>query len=338
MASPSLSPESEDGKITSITNAGITWTEVVDPTQAETAILARDYHFHPLDLDSCLSTLQLTKMEDHDDHFFIMLQIPNQGSQGIIGCKQVSMFLGKDYLVTLHPSSLKSVSALFQSCRDDEKERTAIMKSSAYLAYRIIDNLADGISAILDNVQTDLNKIEAVVFDEKKSSARVINLARRQITVLRRIVYPLDLYIGDLSEAQKFSKEDMKIYFSDTSAQSRENLCENRRDEGNCGDLQRHRLCHEQQPDKYRSFVLDADLHSHPPCRHSRCLLRNEHSHSGRPRARGPELFWNLHLSIFRNPRYARSDPDHGHVLQAPWLVLDERRHGTILLRYRHEK
>ncbi len=215
MASPSLSPESEDGKITSITNAGITWTEVVDPTQAETAILARDYHFHPLDLDSCLSTLQLTKMEDHDDHFFIMLQIPDQGSQGIIGCKQVSMFLGKDYLVTLHPSSLKSVSALFQSCRDDEKERTAIMKSSAYLAYRIIDNLADGISAILDNVQTDLNKIEAVVFDEKKSSARVINLARRQIAVLRRIVYPLDLYIGDLSEAQKFSKEDMKIYFSD---------------------------------------------------------------------------------------------------------------------------
>jgi magnesium transporter len=215
MASPSLIPKSEDGKIASIANAGITWTDVVDPTQAEMAILARDYHFHPLDLDSCLSTMQLTKIEDHDDYFFIMLQIPDQGGQGIIGCKQVSMFLGKDFLVTLHPSSLKSISALFQLCRDDEKQRSAIMKSSAYLAYRIIDNLAEGMSVILDNVQIDLNKIEAVVFDEKKSSARVINLARRQIAVLRRIVYPLDLYIGDLSEAQKYSKEDLKIYFSD---------------------------------------------------------------------------------------------------------------------------
>ena len=215
MASPSLTPKSEDGKITSITNAGITWTDVVDPAMAETAILARDYHFHPLDLESCLSTMQLTKIEDHDDYFFIMLQIPDQGGQGIIGCKQVSMFLGKDYLVTLHPSSLKSISAQFQSCSNDEKERNMVMQSSAYLAYRIIDNLADGISTILDNVQTNLNSIEAVVFDEKKSSARAINFARRQIAVLRRIVYPLDLFIGDLSDAQKYSKEDLTIYFSD---------------------------------------------------------------------------------------------------------------------------
>ncbi|HYB04528.1 MAG TPA: CorA family divalent cation transporter, partial [Nitrososphaerales archaeon] len=73
MASPSLTPKSEDGKITSITDAGITWTDVVDPAMAETAILARNYHFHPLDLESCLSTMQLTKIEDHDDYFFIML-------------------------------------------------------------------------------------------------------------------------------------------------------------------------------------------------------------------------------------------------------------------------
>jgi magnesium transporter len=217
MASPSLEPNSkiENGKISSITNAGITWTDVLDPTQSEMAILARDYHFHPLDLDSCLSTIQLTKIEDHQDYFFIMLQIPDQGDHGIIGCKQVSMFLGKDYLVIIHSSSLKTISAMFQSCRDDEKERSALIKSSAYLAYRIIDNLSDGISAILDNVQTALNSIEAVVFNEKKSSARAINLARRQIATLRRIVYPLDLYIGDLSKAQKFSKEDLTIYFSD---------------------------------------------------------------------------------------------------------------------------
>jgi magnesium transporter len=217
MVTPSLgqNSKSEDGKYISITNSGMTWTEVIDPTPAKLAILARDYHFRSFDLDSCLSTMQLTKIEERDDYLFIILQIPHQVGQGVIGCNQISMFLGKDYLVTVHPFSLKTISELFQSCRDDEMERNALMKSPAYLAYGIIDRITDGISAILDNVQTTLNSIEAVVFDERKSSARVINLARRQIASLRRIVYPLDLYIGDLKVAQKFSKEDLTIYFSD---------------------------------------------------------------------------------------------------------------------------
>jgi magnesium transporter len=209
------SSKNEAGKISSITNSGMTWTDVLDPTTAELTILARDYHFHSLDLDSCNSTMQLTKIEDHGDHFFIMLQIPNQVGQGVIGSAQVSLFLGKDYLVTLHPSSLKEITDLFQACREDASKRSAFLKSPAYLAYCIIDQLADGISAILDNVQTALNSIEAVVFDEKKSSARAINLARHQIAILRRIVYPLSLYIGDVSQAQKFSEEDLTIYFSD---------------------------------------------------------------------------------------------------------------------------
>ena len=90
-----------------------------------------------------------------------------------------------------------------------------MMKSSAYLACRIIDRMTDGIFSILENVQASLDSIEAVVFDEKKSSARAINSARRQIAVLSRIVYPLGLYITDLSKAQKFSSEDLAIYFSD---------------------------------------------------------------------------------------------------------------------------
>jgi len=159
--------------------------------------------------------MQLTKMEDHGEYFFITLQIPNQVGQGVIGSEQVTMFLGNDYLVTIHPSRLESLSALFKSCRDDEKERSAFMKSSAYLADRIIDTLVDGIFSILDNVQRTLDSIEAVVFDEKKSSAGAINAARRQIAILRRIVYPLGLYIPDLTKAQVFSKEDLSIYFSD---------------------------------------------------------------------------------------------------------------------------
>jgi magnesium transporter len=214
---PDPAKDSGDWKVSTLKADGMTWTDIVDPTTTEMDMLARDYHFHSLDLEDCLSERQLTKVEDHGDHLFISQHFPDQDAQGVIASRQITMFLGKDYLITIHPSSLESVTALFKSCAVDKDQRSEFMKSSAYLAYRVLDNLVDGIFPILDNVQASLDDIEAVVFDEKKSSAVAINAARRQMAILGRIVYPLGLYLPDLSKAQKFSKEDLSIYFSDIS-------------------------------------------------------------------------------------------------------------------------
>jgi len=199
----------------SLPNGDVTWVDITDPTASETAKLERDYHFHPLDLEDCISGRQLTKVEDHGEHFFIMLHFPMKDDHGVIASFQVSMFLGRNYLVSLHPASCKVLSELFESSKDDEQQRGALMKSSTYLAYRIIDGLVEGIFSILDSVQENLDSIEATVFDEKKSSADSINRARRQIAILGRIISPLRLFLPDIVKAQKDSEEDLSIYFSD---------------------------------------------------------------------------------------------------------------------------
>jgi magnesium transporter len=206
----------EGGKIRSITNGGVTWVDVVDPTQTEAAMLAHDYPFHPLNLEDSLFKRQLTKVEEHEEYLFIALRFPVEDKQGIISSNQVSMFLGKNYLVTLHPEKLRVLTELFQTCKEDESEQKALMKSSAYLAYRIIDELIEKMFVIMDVVQSGLDTIEAKVFDEKKSSANAINHVRRQIAILRQIVFPLRLYVPEItSKAQRFSEKNLSIYFSD---------------------------------------------------------------------------------------------------------------------------
>jgi magnesium transporter len=149
-----------------------------------------------------------------------MLHFPEKDPQGNIVSSQVSMFVGKNYLVTLHPASLKVGSELFRTCEDDEQQKRALMKSSAYLAYRIIAKLVDSMFSILDDAQSDLDDVEPLVFDEKKSSAAAITRIRRRIAILRRIVFPLTLYVGGInSEIQKFSKEDVSPYFRDIEHQ-----------------------------------------------------------------------------------------------------------------------
>ncbi|MGA2664142.1 MAG: magnesium transporter CorA family protein [Nitrososphaerales archaeon] len=213
-SSSSGEPSQASGRLQTVAWGGLRWTDIVNPTDEDAAELGREYGFHPLDLQDCVSG-NVTKVEDHGDHIFLLLHFPEEDERGLIFSNRVSMFLGKDYLVTLHPDNLESVLRLFAACRDDERERPSLMRSSPYLAYRLIDKLVDAIFGVLAAVQGDLDAIESVVFDEKNSQAGPINHARRQIAALGRIAFPLRLYLPDLSKAQKFSKEDLSLYFSD---------------------------------------------------------------------------------------------------------------------------
>jgi magnesium transporter len=215
MENPAPAPTVSGEKFKSVIDGRLKWVDIADPTSADMTALGRDYGFHPLDLEDCLAG-KVTKVEDHGEHVFILLHFPEEGA-GIITSNRFAMFLGKDYLVTLHPGSVRVISDLFRSCSVDEKKRADIMKSSPFLAYEIIDRMVDGIFLILEDVQGSLDDLEAVVFEEKKSFSTPINQARRQIARLRRIVVPLRLYVPDLSKAQKFSDENLAIYFSDVN-------------------------------------------------------------------------------------------------------------------------
>ncbi len=212
-ASPAPTPDTS-GRLQSVTSGNLKWTDIKDPTAAETDLLGKEYGFHPLDLEDCLSG-KVTKVEDHGDHIFLLLHFPEKDDQDLIAPNRVTVFVGRDYLVTCHTSGLGAISLLFESCSADEQKRASMMKSSPFLAYSVLDVLMDAVFSILDDVQGDLDAIEAVVFDETKSQAGPINHARRKIASLSQILTPLKLYIPDFSKSQKFAKEDLSIYFSD---------------------------------------------------------------------------------------------------------------------------
>ena len=207
----------KEGKLEPISHKGVTWVDVENPTRKEMSILAQDYPFHHLNLDDCISKIQLTKIDQHEEYLFILVHFPSYGDQqGLVVSNQISIFLGKDYLVTLHQGD-KSLEEMFQTCKKDEHQRQAFMgKSSAYLLYHVIDRLVDDLFPMLDKVMSNLDDIEDKVFDERMSAVREVSRLRREIGDLRRIVFPLRRLIADLAtKAQQFTTYDLSVYFSD---------------------------------------------------------------------------------------------------------------------------
>lgn len=202
----------------SITNKSLTWVDIQKPTREKMSILEQLYPFHELNIEDCLSKIQIPKVDRYEDHIFVILHFPTLDKEkSIPRTTQLAIFAGFDYLVTVQQGELKPLTEMFQICKVNEKQRDSFMgTSSGYLLHSIIDLLVDDLLHILMKLEGNLDDIEDVVFDEKVAVAKEISLLRREITTLRRVVIPLKRIILDLSkDIQKFSEEDLTLYFDD---------------------------------------------------------------------------------------------------------------------------
>src|SRR4029078_2098305 len=202
----------------SITNKSLTWTDIQKPTRDKMSTLEQLYPFHELNIEDCLSKIQIPKIDRYEDHIFVILHFPTLDKEkSIPRTTQLAIFAGFDYLVTVQQGELKPLTEMFQICKVNEKQRESFMgTSSGYLLHSIIDLLVDDLLHVLMKLEGNLDDIEEVVFEEKVAVAKEISLLRREITTLRRVVIPLKRIILDLSkDIQKFSEEDLTLYFDD---------------------------------------------------------------------------------------------------------------------------
>ena len=123
-AKKEVKKEEEQLNLESLTWGGLTWVNIEKPTERETEYLAQNYPFHPLDLDDCLSRIQRPKIDEYKDYLFLVFHFPVFNKEArVTASSQVSVFIGKDYLITLHKGELKPLVKLFRECQIDEESR-----------------------------------------------------------------------------------------------------------------------------------------------------------------------------------------------------------------------
>jgi len=203
----------------SLTRGNLTWVNIEGPTEQETEYLAQNYHFHPLDLDDCLSRIQRPKIDEYKDYLFLVFHFPvfNKDAR-VTTPSQLSVFIGENYLITLHNGELKPLVKLFRECQvDKESQEEYFSKGSGYLLYRLIDRLVDYCLPILSKIGDNIEDSEDRIFSDRMSGAiREISVIRRDIISFRRIIWPMRAVIGSLEpKIRRFTKMDMAVYFGD---------------------------------------------------------------------------------------------------------------------------
>ena len=212
-----------ENKIETIQGEKFVWIDLQNPDRNDVEKLAKKYNFNALNIEDCMTKFELPKLDSYDDHFFVILHFPPLAQKtGILKNSQLSIFVGKNFLVTVHQGDLKPLVELVDICKtssDQQRKNRLLGKSSGLLVHEIIDVLVDDLLHTSRKIIANLDEIEDRVFDEVKPVARNIALLRREINRLRRIANPLKKFVLEIAKnVKRFSEKDddeLTLYYDD---------------------------------------------------------------------------------------------------------------------------
>ncbi|OGF56308.1 MAG: magnesium and cobalt transport protein CorA [Candidatus Fraserbacteria bacterium RBG_16_55_9] len=195
----------------------VTWINVdglhrVDVIEA----LGKHFGLHPLVLEDILSTGQRPKMEDFEDHIFIVLRMlsDSEKKKGTED-EQVSLILGQNFVLSFQETE----GDVFDSIRERIRNgKGRIRKMGAdYLAYALIDAIVDHYFAILERLGDRIESLsEEMVINPTPKTLHEIQHLKREMIFLRKSIWPLREVISGLQRGESsLFKDSTLIYLRD---------------------------------------------------------------------------------------------------------------------------
>ena len=204
----------------SLSHQHLSWHNLIGPTPEELNELQKRYGFHELDIEDCLSEHERPKIDEYEDYLFFVLHIPyfNEVSRRIVK-EEIHIFVGANYLITLHDGKLKALNDLWDSLGTNEPKRAEYMGEDAgYFLYLLIDGFFQSCFPLVDDVTKSLRELEGILFEEEREEKvlRVILELKRNIISMRRILLPQRTLVAALEhKSKRFLGEELEVYFDD---------------------------------------------------------------------------------------------------------------------------
>ncbi|UCE13764.1 MAG: magnesium/cobalt transporter CorA [Candidatus Heimdallarchaeota archaeon] len=206
----------------------ITWVNI--DGLHETSILekfGKHFNLHHLLLEDILNTDQRPKIDDYENHLYVVLKMLNYDEERkSVVIEQVSLILGKNYVLTFQERH----EDVFDPIRERIKGKKGKIRSCGadYLFYALIDVIVDNYFLILERLSERMEFLEEeVVTAPGTETLQIIHSLKTNIIFIRKAVWPLRELISRLerggsaliqNETQKYLRDvyDHTIQVIDT--------------------------------------------------------------------------------------------------------------------------
>lgn len=191
------------------------WVDMCKPDDQEQFVLTHDFKFHPLAIEDVIAEKSRTKVDDYERYVFTVFQIVDYiGRDEGLKVAEVNLFIGENYVVTVHWDEHRIFDYLYHRAERDER---LLSRGADFLLHTVIDTIVDNYNATLDILEYEVDQVEEDILGEPSAqTVKLIFTLRRDFVQLKRIVLP------QMEVVNRFSREQFHLvgsraarYFSD---------------------------------------------------------------------------------------------------------------------------
>jgi magnesium transporter len=191
------------------------WLDISDPKSEDLRLAAAELGLHPLAVEDAQNQHQRPKIDEYDDHYFIVVYALEEPSPDVIRQVELSIFVKQNAIVTVHEGSLAALKTVERRFRESK------LASTGLLLHAILDTIVDGYFEILDGLGDRVELIEALVIEshprDSQTSIRELFRLKRDLLAIRRVIAPerdvaASLVRGDIRELRESGR---RAYFQD---------------------------------------------------------------------------------------------------------------------------
>ena len=191
------------------------WLDISDPQGEEMALAARELNLHPLAVEDAQHQHQRPKIDEYDDHYFIVVYALEEASPDEIVNRELSIFVKQNAVVTVHDGSIASLQLVERRFREGKLATTGL------LLHAILDTIVDSYFDILDGLGERVETIEGMVIEgdprDARTSIKDLFKLKRDLLAIRKVIAPerdvaAALVRGDIRELREAGR---RAYFQD---------------------------------------------------------------------------------------------------------------------------
>jgi len=162
------------------------WLDLEAPSSASIELLGNLFPFHPLALEDASQPGQRPKLDDYEDHMFLVyFGAEGEGGEEVEELVEVNAFLSGGFIITLHQRPCAALGFLQERLPrlDDPSEQ--------FVIYRVLDALTDSFFPVLDDIGDRIDGLEAEILEQPTDEhlQRIFEI-RRRLVAMRRVVSP----------------------------------------------------------------------------------------------------------------------------------------------------
>ena len=191
------------------------WLDISDPQSDDLALAAAELGLHPLAVEDAQQRHERPKIDQYDDHYFLVFYALEEPSPNVVREVEISIFMKQNAIVTVHEGEFTARAAVERRFREGKLQTTGL------LLHALLDTIVDQYFAVVDSLGERVELLEQMVVggdtqDYDTAIRELFELKRDLLRVRRRIAPERDvlagLVRGDIRELRETGR---RAYFQD---------------------------------------------------------------------------------------------------------------------------